>query len=475
MSPKIHKIGDRIPDQNKLKAELICFSCCTLASAIMAFNLQSFVNTGGLFPGGFAGLTLLILRSLETYAGITLPYSAVYLPLNAVPIIIGIRFLGRKFTMYSIYVTVLTSILTDMIPQIPITYDILLICLFGGIINGAAISLCLVVGASGGGTDFISIFMSEKKGIDTYNYIFAANVVILALAGILFGWDKALYSIVYQFCTTQVIQRFFQRYNKTTLMIVTDLPDMERNSKLFKKVNNSLFDQSDAFILLTEHMNRRINKSSKPYIVLEGHVDSKAPMPEQQTPYELSDGKKVVMYAGSLKKIYGIGNLVGGFLKAAVPDSELRVYGDGDFKEELLRLCEMYPSVKYMGVRDNAHIVEEEQKASLLINPRPIAPEYTKYSFPSKNMEYMVSGTPLLTTGLPGMPEEYYPYVYIMGEETPDNAAKVIKKILDTPLSDRQKKGMAAREFVLQNKSNVIQAKKILEFLDYSVRKNNGT
>ena len=73
------------------------------------------------------------------------------------------------------------------------------------------------------------------------------------------------------------------------------------------------------------------------------------------------------------------------------------------------------------------------------------------------------------------MPEEYYPYVYIMGEETPDNAAKVIKKILDTPLSDRQKKGMAAREFVLQNKSNVIQAKKILEFLDYSVRKNNGT
>ena len=226
MSPKIPKIGEHTPDQDKLKAELICFCCCTLASAIMAFNLQSFVNTGGLFPGGFAGLTLLILRTLKTYVGITLPYSAVYLPLNSIPIIIGIRFLGRKFTMYSIYVTVLTSILTDLIPQIPITYDILLICLFGGIINGAAISLCLVVGASGGGTDFISIFMSEKKGIDTYNYIFAANVVILALAGILFGWDKALYSIVYQFCTTQVIQRFFQRYNKTTLMIVTDMPEV---------------------------------------------------------------------------------------------------------------------------------------------------------------------------------------------------------------------------------------------------------
>lgn len=226
MAPKIHKIGDHIPNQDKMKAEMICFSCCTLASIIMAFNLQSFVNTGGLFPGGFAGLTLLVLRSLTKFAGITLPYSAVYLPLNAIPIIIGIRFLGRKFTMYSIYVTVMTSILTDILPQIPITYDILLICLFGGIINGAAISLCLVVGASGGGTDFISIFLSERKGIDTYNYIFAANVVILTIAGILFGWDKALYSIVYQFCTTQVIQRFFQRYNKTTLMIITNMPEV---------------------------------------------------------------------------------------------------------------------------------------------------------------------------------------------------------------------------------------------------------
>ncbi|MBQ1490262.1 MAG: YitT family protein [Eubacterium sp.] len=226
MTKKVHAIDEPLTGTEKVKSELLCLFCCTLASVIMAFNLQSFVNTGELFPGGFAGLTLLVLRSLTKFAGITLPYSAIYLPLNAVPIIIGLRFLGRKFTMYSIYVTVLTSVLTDLFPQIPITYDILLICLFGGIINGAAISLCLLVGASGGGTDFISIFMSERKGIDTYNYIFAANVVILAVAGLLFGWDKALYSIVYQFCTTQVIQRLFRRYNKTTLMIVTDLPEV---------------------------------------------------------------------------------------------------------------------------------------------------------------------------------------------------------------------------------------------------------
>ena len=220
------KVGEPLTRREWFRSEAVCFLCCSLAAVIMAFNLNSFIDTGDLFPGGFAGVTLLILRSLEKFAGITLPYSAIFLPLNSVPIFIGLKFLGRKFTMYSIYVTILSSILTDLLPSFPITYDILLICLFGGIINGASISLCLLVGASGGGTDFISIFLSEKKGIDAYNYIFAANVVILTAAGLLFGWDKALYSIVYQFCTTQVIQTLFKRYDKTTLLIITDLPNV---------------------------------------------------------------------------------------------------------------------------------------------------------------------------------------------------------------------------------------------------------
>ena len=93
--------------------------------------------------------------------------------------------------------------MADLFPDITITYDTLLIAIFGGIINGAAISLSLIAGASAGGTDFISIYFSEKRGIDAWNYIFMANVVILMTAGVLFGFDRALYSIIFQFCTTQ--------------------------------------------------------------------------------------------------------------------------------------------------------------------------------------------------------------------------------------------------------------------------------
>lgn len=249
------------------------------------------------------------------------------------------------------------------------------------------------------------------------------------------------------------------------ISIVTDLPDMERESDFLKRFNNRLFRKTDAFILLTDEMSKRVNPENKPYIVLEGHVDANAPQPEEQAPYEVATGKKVILYAGSLKRNYGIVNLVEGFVKAEIPEAELNIYGDGDYREELIQLAEKYPSVHYLGIKKNREIVEEEQKASLLVNPRPRAPEYTKYSFPSKNMEYMVSGTPTLTTKLPGMPAEYYPYVYLLEDESPDGVAEQLKNIFAQPFEERRKKALSARRFVLENKSNIVQARKIISFL----------
>lgn len=190
----------------------------------MAFNLKSFVQTGGLFPGGFSGLTVLIQRVAELFFDFHIPYSALYLPLNLVPAFIGLKFISVRFTLYSFYVVALSGVLTDLFPTFTITYDTLLIAIFGGILNAVAISICLIFEASGGGTDFISIYFSEKKGIDAWNYIFAGNVVILVTAGLLFGFDKALYSIIYQYTSTQVIQMMFKRYQKDTLLIITELP-----------------------------------------------------------------------------------------------------------------------------------------------------------------------------------------------------------------------------------------------------------
>ena len=192
-----------------------------IASVLMAINIKSFVRAGGLFPSGFNGITLLIQRSAEQFLNVALPFSIINFVLNAIPATICFFKIGKKFTIYSALSIVLTSILTDLLPSMPITYDVLLICIFGGLINGFAIGLCLKGRATSGDTDFIAIFLSERMNIDAWNYILIGNAGVLVIAGLLFGWDKALYSIIFQFTSTQVVHLLNVRYQKATLFIVS--------------------------------------------------------------------------------------------------------------------------------------------------------------------------------------------------------------------------------------------------------------
>lgn len=195
-----------------------------LGALLMALNIKVFVRAGDMFPGGFTGLTILIQRIAQEYFQLALPYTLINLLLNAVPAAISFKFIGKRFTLYSCLMIVVTSVMTDILPSMAVTSDPLLISVFGGIINGCAICLCLSANATSGGTDFIAIFFSERKGIDTWNYIFLGNVAMLIVAGLLFGWDKSLYSIIFQFASTQILHMLYKRYQKQTLLIITDHP-----------------------------------------------------------------------------------------------------------------------------------------------------------------------------------------------------------------------------------------------------------
>lgn len=208
--------------KQKTKKEAVRILTICVASVIMATNIKTFVQTGNLIPGGATGLTILIQRAFEHFFELHIPYTFLNLTINAIPIYIGFRYIGKKFTLYSCMMIFLTSILTDIIPSYPLTYDILLISIFGGMINGLAISLCLRVDATTGGTDFISIYLSQKTGTDSFNVVLAVNVIIVGLGGILFGWDIALYSIIFQYVSTQVLHTLYKQYQQQTLFIVTN-------------------------------------------------------------------------------------------------------------------------------------------------------------------------------------------------------------------------------------------------------------
>ena len=268
-------------------------------------------------------------------------------------------------------------------------------------------------------------------------------------------------------CTTALFAQLAARKKGCRCVgIITDLPDMLGYSKLYRSLTNRVIAGCTDYVLLTEQMNARVNPTGKPHVILEGHAD--IAMASRQPSANRKQHPRICLYAGSVQKIYGLENLVKGFLLADLPDTQLVIYGPGDYVEDLKALDD--PRIRYGGMLLSSEIVEKEMEATLLVNPRPTDAEFVKYSFPSKTMEYMASGTPVLTTDLPGMPREYLPYVNLIRKETPEGVADAWREVLSRSDEDLMQQGLQARRFVLETRNNVVQAGKILTMLESTER-----
>ena len=165
---------------------------------------------------------------------------------------------------------------------------------------------------------------------------------------------------------------------KKCVAIVTDLPQFMPISKRHKllKVNEKLLDLANAYIFLTSQMNEVVNKKNRPYVILEGHADMNMLRYEHR---EFSNKIKKIMYAGSLRTIYGIADLCNAFVRCNFQNTELHIYGEGDFVPQLNKLVDKYPNIIFHGNCPNEEVVSMELDATLLVNPRPTDGEYTKY------------------------------------------------------------------------------------------------
>ena len=246
-------------------------------------------------------------------------------------------------------------------------------------------------------------------------------------------------------------------------VIVSDVPEQLGDGLLMRMAQRGL-TRYDGYILLAPAMQTLVNPRSKPSIILEGQADEA--MRARANTLGSKYQEKVCLYAGMLHAKYGVLRLTEAFSKLSDPDARLVLYGTGDAVDAITEAAKRDARIEYRGVADNAAVVDAELRATLLVNPRPSDETYTKYSFPSKNLEYMASGTPLLATRLPGMPKEYEPYAYFFDEETPAGMAKSLGDVLALSRETLHEKGLAAKAFVLSEKSNVAQAKRIIRFLE---------
>ena len=251
--------------------------------------------------------------------------------------------------------------------------------------------------------------------------------------------------------------------NKQIIGIITDLPKYFGGNKVQKCINK-IINRCSKYILMTEEMNDIVNKNKKKNIVIEGMSDIE--MIDKNKIDACKYSERVIVYAGSFDKRFGILKLLNAFTKVEGDDVRLWIFGRGDAESEIIEQCEKDKRIYFGGMRLNEEILEIESKATLLVNPRPSDEEMTKYSFPSKTMEYMSTGTPVLTTKLKGIPDEYDEYLYYFDDETIEGIARRLEEVISLPRLTLNEKGEKARKFVLDKKNNLIQAKKILNMIN---------
>ena len=210
--------------ENRMQLIKMFLAVC-VSAILQGFALTSFSVPAGIYPSGFTGFSRLVSDILKDYTGINVPFFYLYMAINIVLAIIVFRYIGRYFTIFSVLQTTMVSVLSSFMAPVRILEDPLLIAIFGGLLNGFAVSIALSNGASSGGLDFLSIYYSNKYHRSMWNYVFIFNSVMIMIAGFLYGWEVAAYSIIYQYASNQIISRRHKRYTHQAIIIVTKKPD----------------------------------------------------------------------------------------------------------------------------------------------------------------------------------------------------------------------------------------------------------
>lgn len=260
-------------------------------------------------------------------------------------------------------------------------------------------------------------------------------------------------------------------------LMVPDLPQyMNLNERktvaynFFKRIDIELFQklskQVNSFVLITEHMKHLLDVGNRPYIVIEGVIGG---APEFLHENKNENIRKSIVYTGSLNKRFGIINLIKAFTKIEDDNIVLKICGRGDASKEVMKYSKRDGRIIYFGQLKNDEAIKLQQEATLLVNPRPNNEDFTKYSFPFKTMEYLLSGNPVLSFKLDGIPDQYDDLLYYFENDDIDCMKTKLCEILNLSDLERKMIGLKARNFILKNKTSNVAALKIYKMLDENI------
>ena len=268
------------------------------------------------------------------------------------------------------------------------------------------------------------------------DWMFMSNLY-RALKKIILSQD---HTTVYVYSLNVIFEKVMERLkrefgNKVHYCLI--IPDLPGDYGLVRKGIKGVKDRMDAapkmklahaadsYVFLTEHMKELFPQ--KPHAIIEGFL------PAETFDYSMTRIPKTILYTGSLAAEFGIQTLLEAFESLDDQDYRLWICGSGNMEEKIKQAAQKDPRILFKGFMPKKEIAALQTQCDVLVNPRTDEGEYTKYSFPSKTMEYLLSGSKVVMYRLPGIGDEYYQFIRTV--ETTD--AATMARAIEEACSDQ--------------------------------------
>jgi glycosyltransferase involved in cell wall biosynthesis len=326
----------------------------------------------------------------------------------------------------------------------------------------------------------------KSRTVDGCHYLPFINVLILKQLSIAIslGWFALRWSlanpgqrrvVVFTCIYLPFLAPFLLLKRAARLKLVSfvpDLPEFEFDYErtrlsikrtlipLYVRLTTTVCRIVDHFVFLTEAMKSKFTGRS--YTVIEGFVDAH---PSTLAASPATTGPRSLMYAGALLEKFGIRTLLDAF-RSLNGNYELWLFGSGEMQADAVRAAAKDPRIKVFGNVPNRDVLAYERRATVLVNPRPTSNAFTRYSFPSKILEYMASGRPVLTTRLAGIPSDYDDKLWFIDDESVDGMRNALEQCLARPDAELTAMGRRAAGYVQAEKNNVTRVGQLLRTLE---------
>ena len=223
----------KINNNNYFKI-LLSFMMLTLGSFLAALALETFLIPNTILDGGVTGVSIIISKLSK------LPMSLLVLVLNIPFVYIGYRNLGKRFLARTVYSMVLFSIFLEALNGLePFTEVMLLATVYGGLILGVGVGLIIHFGGCIDGTESVSIVISKNTSLSVGQVVLLFNLIIYTVAGFIFGFDRAMYSLLTYFITFKVIDFVSEGMEQAKAALIVTSKGNHLSSEIYNRLGRT--------------------------------------------------------------------------------------------------------------------------------------------------------------------------------------------------------------------------------------------